>query len=78
METDFAATLEALSLNLIFKTFVTENEKGKLPETSGMDDNVSNLINDFNDSIDYMNWCDADRKFIDNRSQINKNVSKEI
>ena len=32
----------------------------------------------FDDSIDCMHLCDADRKFIDNHLQITKNESKEI
>ena len=80
MKTDFAATLRNNNFEpcSYFKTSVTENEKGKSPGISDIDDNVSNLINNFDNSIDYMNLCDADRKFIDNYLQINKNISKEI
>ena len=45
---------------------------------SDTDDNVTNLISNFDDSVDYMNLYDADRKFIDNHLQITKNVSQEI
>ena len=45
---------------------------------SHIDENVSNLSNNFDDSFDYMNLCDADRKFIDSHLQITKKVSKEI
>ena len=80
MKTDFAATLRDNNFQpcSYFKTHVTENEKGKSPDISDIDDNVSNLINKFDESIDYMNLCNADRKFIDNHLQITKNVSKEI
>ena len=77
MKTDFAATLKGSNFEpcSYFKTSVTENEKGKSPGISDVDDNVS-ISNNFDDSIDYMNLCDADRKFIDNYLQITKNVSK--
>ena len=80
MKTDFAATLRDNNFEpcSYFKTSVTENEKGKSPEFSDTDDNVSNLISNFDDSIDYLNLCDADRKFISNHLPITKNVSEEI
>ena len=79
MKTDFAATLRDKNIEpcSYFKTSVTENEKGKSPDVSDIDDNVSNL-NIFDNFIDYMNLCDADRKFIDNHLKITENVSKEI
>ena len=79
MKTDFAATLRDKNIEpcSYFKTSVTENEKGKSPDVSDIDDNVSNL-NNSDDFIDYMNLCDADRKFIDNHLKITKNISKEI
>ena len=79
MKTDFAATLRDNNIEpcRYFKTSVTETEKGKSPDVSDIDDNVSNL-NNSDDCIDYMNLCDADRKFIDNHLKITKNVSKEI
>ena len=80
MKTDFAATLRDNNFEpcSYFKIPVTENEEGKSPEFSDTDDNVSNLISNFDDSIDYLNLCDADRKFIGNHLQITKNVSEEI
>ena len=66
LEADFAATLRDNNFEpcSYFKTSVTENEKGISPEISDIDDNVIYLVNNFDDSIDYMNLCDADRKFI--------------
>ena len=80
MKIDSAATLRGNNFEpcSYVKTSVTENEKGKSRDISDIDDNVSNLIFNFDDSIDYMNLCDADRKFIDNHLQITKNVSKGI
>ena len=80
MKTDFAATLRGSNFEpcSYFKTSVTENEKGKSPGISDIDDNASNLIKNFDDFIDYMNLCDADRKFIDNHLEIAKNIGKEI
>ena len=79
MKTDFAATLRDNNIEpcSYFETSVTENEKGKSPDVSDIDDNVSNL-NNSDEFIDYMNLYDADRKFIDNHLKITKNISKEI
>ena len=73
LKTDFAATLRDKNFEpcSYFKTSVTENEKGKSPDISEIDYNISNLINNL--------LCDDDRKLIDNNNlQITKNVSKEI
>ena len=80
MKTDFAATLRDNNFQPCgyFKTHVTENENGKSTDITDIDDNVSNLINKFDESIDYVNLCNADRNFIDNHLHITKNVSKEI
>ena len=77
MKTDFTATLRENNFEPCswIKTIVTENEKGESPEISDTDDS---LINNLDDSINYMNLCDAERKFIDNHLKITKKVSKKL
>ena len=77
MKTDVTATLRENNFEPCswIKPIVTENEKGESPEISDTDDS---LINNLDDYINYMNLCDAERKFIDNHLKITKKVSKKI